>query len=136
MGRFSVRCIFVPENYDFSKLVDIFANKCDILKHHNQYLNNLEYQKTVKLMMRQDYIDAGTLLFVESDSLFPPISVVNFIRYQKLYELDFFIESNKNEISRIVSSSKIHYGNSVFGESNNVSAFDLLKDESLRLLLF
>lgn len=134
-GRFSVRKLFVPEGYDFSQLFRIISEMNSPLLLHNQYLNNLEYQKTTCLMAQRPFMDAGAMIFVESEADSPPTGVVYFEKYRESI-LSHKCERLRGRYSRIVASTDTAPGCCPFGMSNMPSASDLLYDETLKELLF
>ena len=78
----SVTKLYVPEGYDFVPLLHILNEESQSIADHNQYLNNLDYQKAIRLMSSKYYMDAGTFLFEENDGFDTPISVLYYSYYK------------------------------------------------------
>ena len=84
MGCRSVSKIYVPKNYNFEPLFAAFDTYKDIVNHHNKYLNNLEYQKTVHLLNSVPFLDQGIIICKESTALASPIALVHYQYYDDL----------------------------------------------------
>lgn len=72
----SVRKLYVHEGYDFAPFLHILHEESQSIAGHNHFLNHLDYQKSIRLMSKQFYMDSGTFLFVESSEDNPPPAVV------------------------------------------------------------
>jgi len=112
LGCRSVSMLFVPPHYSFDKMLEVFTRKGKNIAQHHHYLNNLDYQKTMHLMNRVHYIDAGIAILVEKRELNSPISVFNFSYYQNIHEISDFISAEKENIQCIVSKSDVEFGKS------------------------
>lgn len=73
LGTRSVNKLYVPQNYDFVPLLRALNEVSQPIADHNQYLNNLDYQKAIRLMSSKYYMDAGTFLLVEDDGTEPAL---------------------------------------------------------------
>jgi hypothetical protein len=82
LGCRNVSKIYVPNNYSFERLFASFDHYKDIASHHNKYLNNLEYQKTVHLLNNIPFLDMGLLIFKEDTALASPIGIVHYQYYK------------------------------------------------------
>lgn len=98
----SVRKLYVPEGYDFASLVHILHEESQCISGHNHFLNHLDYQKSIRLMSKQFYMDSGTFLFVESSESNPPTAVVYYEYYHHNekptvgYHNNIYISSHKD----------------------------------------
>ncbi len=81
LGCRSVTKIYVPEGYDFIPLLNSFK-KFDYLIENQRYKNNYDYQLSILLLNRQHYMSNDSILLVENDSPFSPISVLNYNFYK------------------------------------------------------
>lgn len=130
-SNYSVRMLFVPENYDFVPLLGILSQESRFLEEHNQFLNNLDYQKSINLMGQRPYLDAGTFIFAESDGLFPPTSVVHYSRYHNSDEIKTALNANRDSVSKVIAKG----GKNVFGSAHQMRVDSMrLIDETLKLL--
>lgn len=78
LGTRSVNKLYVPEGYDFVPLLHALNEVSQPIADHNQYLNNLDYQKAIRLMGSKYYMDAGTFLLVEDDGSEPAPAVIQY----------------------------------------------------------
>ncbi|MFT4061822.1 MAG: acyl-CoA reductase [Edaphocola sp.] len=81
LGCRNVTKIYVPEGYDFTRLLPFFnayAHHFD----HNKYKNNYDYQLAIYLLNKQHYMTNGSILLVENESPFAPIGVLHYGYYQ------------------------------------------------------
>ena len=88
LGCRNVTKLFVPEAYDFVPLLTAFR-KYNYFKDHPKYKNNYDYYLTILIMNNLYYMTNETILLLENDQLFSPISQVNYSYYtseEKLYE--------------------------------------------------
>jgi len=116
LGCRSVSMLFVPQNYQFDKMMEVFVRKGKNIAQHHHYLNNLEYQKTLHLMNRVPYIDAGIAILVEKRESNSPISVINFSYYLNDSEISDFLSTEKENIQCVVSGGG-HFSSIEFGKA-------------------
>ena len=118
LGCRNVSHIIVPENYDFTKLLDsISSNKRVNLNH--KYFNNYEYNKAIYLVNGKQHFDTENLLVTEENSFASPVSVLSFEYYSDIKQTNRLLENNSSKIQCIVSISKeiknaIHPGTSQY----------------------
>lgn len=75
LGCRNVSKLFVPENYDFTRLLRIWEPYHEVFNHH-KYVNNYDYNKSILLVNRTHHYDNGFALLTENQALVSPISVV------------------------------------------------------------
>jgi hypothetical protein len=103
LGCRNVSKIWVPKDYDFSPLLDLWApfkKVADNFKYHNNY----EYNKSIYLVNGVDHLDTGFLLLTESEELTSPISVLYYQQYQYLSDLDHYLTEHQDKIQCTVSN--------------------------------
>ena len=111
LGCRNVSKIFVPKDFD------LYSLKTGLSKHigvnqHNQYMNNLDYQRTLYLMNQTPLIDIDFINIVENKSLHSPISCLHAERYQTIDEVNNFIIEQKDNIQCIVGKGYLEFGKS------------------------
>lgn len=111
LGCRNVSKIFVPADFD------LYSLKAGLTKHigvnqHNQYMNNLDYQRTLYLMNQTPLIDIDFINIVENKSLHSPISCLHAERYQTIDEVNNFIIEQKDNIQCIVGKGYLEFGKS------------------------
>lgn len=109
LGCRNVSKIYVPKNYDFSFFFEGMYKWKDII-HHNKYINNYDYNKTVYLMDSLPLRDNGFLLLKEDNGFSSPIAVIFYEEYTSLQELKESFEKNAENIQCIVSKMPILNG--------------------------
>lgn len=77
LGCRNVTRLFVPANYDFIPLIDA-CKKYNYFFDLSKYRNNYDYQLALLLMNKIEYKSTGALLLVQNESLYSPISIVNY----------------------------------------------------------
>jgi hypothetical protein len=80
LGCRNVTKIYVPEEYNFLPLIQSFHQYKYFADHH-KYKNNYDYNLSIQLMNNRYYMTNESTLLVENDSLFSPISQLNYSFY-------------------------------------------------------
>ncbi|MFN8281607.1 MAG: acyl-CoA reductase [Chitinophagales bacterium] len=106
LGCRNVSKIFIPEDYDILKLKDGLAKHINV-NQHNQYMNNLDYQRTVYLMNQVPLLDIDFVNITENSSMHSPISCLHFERYTSLDVVKQYIADEKENIQCIVGNVAI-----------------------------
>ncbi|TRZ69931.1 MAG: acyl-CoA reductase [Bacteroidetes bacterium] len=104
MGCRSVSKIYIPADYDVTKLSAFFEPWSDLIRH-NKYYNNYEYQKSIRIVNKKPYCDFGNLLLSEENSLASPVSVLNYERYADMKVLREDLAGLSEKIQCVVSAS-------------------------------
>lgn len=106
LGCRNVSKIYIPQEYDITKLLDAFGENSDILKH-NKYMNNYEYQKSIFLLCKQAHFDNGYLLVTEDTNLHSPLAVLFYERYTSAQDVQEKIHTYTHELQCLVCSQDI-----------------------------
>lgn len=80
LGCRNITKIFVPEGYDFEKLLPAF-NKYKEHRDHNKYRNNFDFQLAIFLLNKVEYMTNDSILLVPGESPFAAISVLHYETY-------------------------------------------------------
>jgi len=80
LGCRNVTKIFVPHEYNFVPLLQAFYRYKYFVDHH-KYKNNYDYNLSIQLMNNRFYMTNGSTLLVENESIFSPISQLNYAFY-------------------------------------------------------
>jgi hypothetical protein len=94
LGCRNVTKLYVPAGYDFVPLLRAF-DKYKYFEDHHKYKNNYDYQLSIALLNNVFYMTNGGALLLENDSIFSPISVLNYSFYDS--EKTVLISLHKNE---------------------------------------
>lgn len=129
LGCRNVTKIFVPQNYDFVKLLTVFK-KYNYLADHHKYKNNYDYNLAILLLNKRAYMSNESILLAEEPSVFSPISQLNYEYYDNETDL---AESLKQDdaLQCIVGKNFIP-----FGQAQNPSLNDFADGvNTMRFLL-
>ncbi|MFN8254025.1 MAG: acyl-CoA reductase [Ferruginibacter sp.] len=108
LGCRNVTKVFVPGEYDFVPLLRAF----DKYKHfadHNKYKNNYDYQLSLALLNNKYYMTNGSILLLENESIFSPISQLHYSYYRDLDTLKTQLAAN-GDIQCIVGEKETGFG--------------------------
>jgi hypothetical protein len=111
LGCRNVSKIFVPEKYDLYSLKDGLSKHIGV-NQHNQYMNNLDYQRTLYLMNQTPLIDIDFINIVENNSLHSPISCLHVERYKTLEDVKKNIDEQTENIQCVVGKGYLEFGKS------------------------
>jgi hypothetical protein len=111
LGCRNVSKIFVPEKYDLYSLKDGLSKHIGV-NQHNQYMNNLDYQRTLYLMNQTPLIDIDFINIVENNSLHSPISCLHVERYKTLEDVNKNIAEQTENIQCVVGKGYLEFGKS------------------------
>jgi hypothetical protein len=81
LGCRNVTQLYVPEKYDFLRLLEAFR-KYTPLADLAKYKHNYDYQLTILILNKKYYMTNETILLTESDQPFSPISVLHYTYYK------------------------------------------------------
>ena len=133
LGCRSVSKLFVPKNYDFTKLITIFQKESNSLLFHNGYLNNYEYHRAIYALSRTPYYDGNSFLLLENKSLASPIAVIYYEEYESLSVLSENIQHQKNVIQCMVSNVDIFKDRVAFGKTQYPTLFNYPDNEDIMI---
>jgi len=108
LGCRNVTKIFIPKNYDFVPLLDAFR-KWDHLADHHKYKNNYDYNMAIHILNNKYYMTNGSIILVENESNFSPISQLHYEYYTNENEVRNKLKGDST-IQCIVSKKDIAFG--------------------------
>lgn len=108
LGCRNVTKLYVPVNYNFEALLNAFR-KYDHLIDHNKYKNNYDYNLAILLLNHKYYMTNGSILLVEEQSPFSPISQLNYEFYESKEELQKKLHDNET-IQCVVGDENTGFG--------------------------
>lgn len=108
LGCRNVTKIFVPKNYDFVPMLNAFK-KYDHLADHHKYKNNYDYNLAIHILNNQYYMANDSIILVESESSFSPISQLHYEYYNNEKEVRDKLKKDES-IQCIVSRKDIDFG--------------------------
>lgn len=121
LGCRNVSFLWLPKSMQVQDIIEKIMPSARWLQN-SRYMNNLDYNKSLYLINRAPFLDGGRYLLLESESLFSPISVVHFNYYEKVGEVQKFIDQQKEDIQCVVDK-KGTWG-VAYGESQKPGLLD------------
>lgn len=120
LGCRNVHHILVPFGYDFDKLLNCFDLNFSYVKDCNKYCNNYDYYLASQLLSRSHFMQAESILMIESTKLNPPIACLCFSYYKDEVHLIDMISSWTDRLQCICSNmSSLPFSVIPFGMSQN-----------------
>lgn len=108
LGCRNITKIYVPGNYGFVPLLTAFK-KYNYFFDHHKYKNNYDYNLAIHLLNNKYYMTNGSVLLVEDQALFSPISQLNY-EYYTDPEKVFQSLKNNESLQCIVGRNRIPFG--------------------------
>lgn len=105
MGCRNVSMVFLPEGMDIHQFY-FPLEKFSYIKDHNKYANNHTYQKAVFLMNLQKIYDNDFLILRESNQIASPVSMCHYQYYQDEEDCWEFIRAHQEAI-QVVAGRKV-----------------------------
>lgn len=107
LGCRNVTQIWVPKSYDFLPLLNALR-KYDHYREHDKYKNNFDYQLTIAIMNNKFYMSNDSIVLLENDSPFSPISQLHYQFYDHPDEI--LNHMDKDKIQCIVGKDHLPFG--------------------------
>ena len=107
LGCRNVTQIWVPKSYDFLPLLNALR-KYDHYRDHDKYKNNFDYQLTIAIMNNKFYMSNDSIVMLENESPFSPISQLHYQFYEDPGEV--LLKIDKNKVQCIVGKQEIPFG--------------------------
>ena len=125
LGCRNVSKIFLVGNVDVTWLIDALvkdAKNLDLSK----YQNNLDYYRSVYLLNKVKFLDAGNFLLKEDKGLSSPLSVTFYEKVDSIAEVESFLQENKDSVQCVVGNCLD--GALQFGEAQSPQVDDFADD--------
>ncbi len=123
MGCRNVAKLFVPKDYDFIPLMEIFESWAQVNENH-KYFNNYEYNKAIFLVNGRPHLDSGNLLVVEDEKFASPVSVLHYEYFSAPETLRNLLMVNNDKIQCVVSEADFLTGLVPMGKSQSPELWD------------
>jgi hypothetical protein len=108
LGCRNVTALRVPEHYDFIPLLRAL-DKYKELEQHNKFRNNYDYNLAVHIINNHFYMTNGTVLLVENENPFAPISQVHYKSYKTAADAEKELRE-RTDLQCIVGRGHISFG--------------------------
>jgi hypothetical protein len=122
LGCRNVAKLFIPKGYDLLQLKEGFMNYKDV-DQHNQYMNNMDYQRTLCLMNQTPLVDIDFINILENKSLHSPISCLHYEYYESLEDVKASISEERDNLQCIVGNIPVE-GALPFGKTQQPALSD------------
>lgn len=120
LGCRNVSKIFIPVDFDPTRLVKAWDIYIDII-HHHKYHNNYDYQKSILLVNKLPFYDSGFVILQENEKLVSPISVVYLERYDTQQDLDSKLTEIADKLQCVVGRNDDYIP---FGQTQSPELWD------------
>lgn len=107
MGCRNVTQLKVPQDYNFVPLLDALR-KYGHYRDHEKYRNNFDYQLTIAILNNNFYMSNDSIVLIENDSPFSPISQLHYQFYESTAKAISDIDPNK--IQCLVGHGQLPFG--------------------------
>jgi hypothetical protein len=108
LGCRNVTKLYVTENYDFLKLLNALKKYEHFVEFH-KYKHNYDYQLALLIMSNKFYMNNGSVILAENESIFSPVSQINYEYYTDRNKLLENLQNN-NDVQCIVGNELIEFG--------------------------
>ncbi len=108
LGCRSVSKMYVPGNYDFNNFFEAIFSFSPIMQH-NKYMNNFDYNNTIRLMNSIPFLQNGFLIVQEEKQIPSPIAVLHYERYGNLNELTKTLDACESQIQCVVTNKPLEF---------------------------
>ena len=115
-GCRSVSHIYVPDNYDFEKIIKAF-DKYSNLSYHNKFANNIDYQYAISQLNKIKTIHAGNAILIKNASYSSPVGVLHYSYYSEIDKLKNEIVHKENKLQCVITSDCDFIKQTYFGKS-------------------
>jgi Acyl-CoA reductase (LuxC) len=117
LGCRNVTKIFAPVGYNFIPLLDALK-KFQYFTEHHKYKNNYDYNLALLIMNNKKYMTNGSIILVENEPVFTPVSQVHYTFYEKKDVLLAELSGDNN--IQCISGRKL----TEFGQAQKPGLFD------------
>ncbi len=108
LGCRNVTKLYVPKKYDFIPLLEALKQYEFLIENH-KYKNNFDYHLALLMMGNRLYMNNGTVIFTENESIYSPVSQVNYEYYANKETLLAALQTN-TAIQCMVGNGLIPFG--------------------------
>ncbi|WP_421871453.1 acyl-CoA reductase [Marinoscillum sp.] len=130
LGCRNVSKVLVPSGYDPSTFFEAIEDYKAVGDHY-KYRNNYDYHKSILLVNGTKHLDNGFLLWLPTENLVSPISILHAEEYNSTEELNSIIESYGDKLQCIMGKNKIPFGSGQLPEpwdyADNVDTLEFLE---------
>ena len=104
MGCRNVSKLYVPEGYNFNRLLEILHDNFKHLVRHSKYKNNYDHNSALYILNQTPFYNNGCLLLVEEKSLTSRIAAMHYEFYPNRTAMEADLRAREAEIQCVVSA--------------------------------
>ena len=108
-GCRNVSYLLIPDSFNLDLLFEAILPYHELI-NHKKYGNNYDYNRAIHLLNQEAFLDNNFILLKESESIFSPISMIHYLRYQDEYQVTKFLENNMKQIQIVIGRKYIPFG--------------------------
>lgn len=124
LGCRNVSKMYVPEDYDFTPMLNTLHSFNEVALHH-KYKNNFDYNMALFLLNKSVFLNNGSILLREEKTIPSRIASCNYEYYSDINILRDHLSSQSDQIQCIVSRIQFEGDNSFyFGEAQSPAIDD------------
>ncbi len=131
LGCRNVSKILVPTGYDIPHFFEAIEEYSNIGNHH-KYHNNYDYHKSILLVNGIEHLDNGFLLYLPTENLVSPISVLHSQEYANKEELNTILSAYEEKLQCIIGKGYLPFGSGQSPEpwdyADNVDTLEFLQN--------
>ncbi len=116
LGCRNVSKLFVPNDYNFTKLLDLW-NSFSEVAHHSKWQNNYDYNKSIYLVNKVPHLDTGFLILKESEELVSPLAVLFYQHYTDMHQVVDLLSAQSQKIQCVVGQGSLLSQSIAFGQA-------------------
>ncbi|MEL6867354.1 MAG: acyl-CoA reductase [Bacteroidota bacterium] len=106
LGCRNVSKLYVPKDYDFTPLLEVFHEHKD-LALHDKYKNNFDYNFTLYILNKVEHLSNGCILLVNEATLQSRIASLHYDYYDNWTDLEREIGERTEEIQCIIGAKAV-----------------------------
>lgn len=106
LGCRNVSKLFIHQDVDMNKLMELLHDKYKYVLQHNKYMNNYDYNYAIYLLNEDNFLMNGGIILKEDKSLHSRIATVHFEYFSESSEVVTNIAKHSEHIQCIVSSKE------------------------------
>lgn len=103
LGCRSVSKLYVPQGYNFERMLGLWQEHFIDIIHHNAYMNNYDYSYALYLLNKVPFLMNGCVLITEDKQLVSRIAMLHYEQYKDQDDVTHKISPIEKDIQCIVS---------------------------------
>lgn len=107
LGCRNISKLFVPINYNFEKLIEIFNREYAYVMNLSKYVNNYDYNLSLYLLNRKAFLQGNSILLIESEKYSSKIACLHYEYYNSTDQIAELISTNLSQIQCILSQNEV-----------------------------